>query len=62
MKKKKGLGIPIVAIVEGGHSIEDVQRSLAKKLKTINTKDFPSLNKFFKATDQLASEDTDSKT
>ncbi|MFT9495815.1 hypothetical protein [Anaerosolibacter sp.] len=47
MSKRKGIGLPIVGIVEGGHSIEEVQKSLAKKLSTISTKDFPSLEKLF---------------
>ena len=47
MVKRKGTGLQIIAVVEGGYSIEDVQKSLARKLSTISTKDFPSLEKLF---------------
>lgn len=48
MAKAKGIGIPITHRVEGGHTLEEVQRALAQKLKVVSTKDFPSFNKFFK--------------
>lgn len=36
-------GIPIVCRVEGGGTIQDVQKSLAQKLNNLNLRDFPSL-------------------
>lgn len=36
-------GIPIVCRIEGGNSIKDVQDSLAKRLKNLKLRDYPSL-------------------
>ncbi|QUH20920.1 hypothetical protein [Alkaliphilus sp. B6464] len=44
--KKKGTGLLITHRIEGGHTLEEVQKALAQKLKVVTTKDFPSLKEY----------------
>ena len=38
-------GVPIVSRIEGGHTREELQQSISRKLSAMDLKSFPSLMK-----------------